>query len=254
MPNIHFIGGEKGGVGKSVVSRLMAQYYIDRRKPFSVFDADLSHGAMVRCYADYTEAVDPTKFESLDQIAEVAIEKGHDVIVDLAAQTMRSLNQWLTESGVKEMGKELGITPVFWHVMDDGLDSQRLLGETLKLHGKGSKYVVVRNHGRGADFEPFNQSPEKKLADKRGAKFLDLPALTPATMSKIDRKSASFWAAANSKNSDGEHLLGVMDRQRVKIWIVKAYGQLEQVLNLRPQPKPKKEATSPEQPIHPGYY
>jgi cellulose biosynthesis protein BcsQ len=29
MTNIHLIGGEKGGVGKSVVARLLAQYFID---------------------------------------------------------------------------------------------------------------------------------------------------------------------------------------------------------------------------------
>ena len=29
MSRIHFVGGEKGGVGKSVVARLLAQYYID---------------------------------------------------------------------------------------------------------------------------------------------------------------------------------------------------------------------------------
>lgn len=61
------------------------------------------------------------------------------MIADLSAQTMRSLNRWMSDCGVKDMAGELGITPVFWHVMDDGLDSQRLLGETLKLHDKGSK-------------------------------------------------------------------------------------------------------------------
>jgi cellulose biosynthesis protein BcsQ len=42
---IHFIGGEKGGVGKSMVSRLLAQYFIDRNLPFVGFDTDRSHGA-----------------------------------------------------------------------------------------------------------------------------------------------------------------------------------------------------------------
>ena len=29
MTNIHLLGGEKGGVGKSLVARLLAQYLID---------------------------------------------------------------------------------------------------------------------------------------------------------------------------------------------------------------------------------
>lgn len=49
MATIHFIGGEKGGVGKSVVSRLLAQYLIDHKLPFLGFDSDRSHGALLRC-------------------------------------------------------------------------------------------------------------------------------------------------------------------------------------------------------------
>ena len=55
MSTIHFIGGEKGGVGKSVVARLCAQYCIDREIPFVAADADGSHGALLRFYSDYTQ-------------------------------------------------------------------------------------------------------------------------------------------------------------------------------------------------------
>lgn len=29
MSMIHFVGGEKGGVGKSVLARLLSQYFLD---------------------------------------------------------------------------------------------------------------------------------------------------------------------------------------------------------------------------------
>jgi cellulose biosynthesis protein BcsQ len=38
MTNIHLVGGEKGGVGKSLVARLLAQYFIDHSLPFVGFD------------------------------------------------------------------------------------------------------------------------------------------------------------------------------------------------------------------------
>ena len=34
MGKVHFIGGEKGGVGKSMTARVLAQYYIDHERPF----------------------------------------------------------------------------------------------------------------------------------------------------------------------------------------------------------------------------
>ncbi|MCB2002424.1 MAG: mobilization protein, partial [Rhodoferax sp.] len=57
MASLNFIGGEKGGVGKSVLSRLLAQYFIDRGRPFTGFDTDRSHTSFTRFYADYASPV-----------------------------------------------------------------------------------------------------------------------------------------------------------------------------------------------------
>ncbi|WP_411726246.1 hypothetical protein [Methyloglobulus sp.] len=53
MVSIHLIGGEKGGVGKSVVARLLAQYMIDHEIPFIGFDTDRSHGSLLHFYSGY---------------------------------------------------------------------------------------------------------------------------------------------------------------------------------------------------------
>ena len=76
MSIIHLVGGEKGGVGKSVVSRLLSQYFLDQSLPFTALDADQSHSTLTRSYSDYTNAVNLDQFEGSDQIMEKAIE--HD--------------------------------------------------------------------------------------------------------------------------------------------------------------------------------
>ncbi|MGA9165370.1 MAG: hypothetical protein WBZ31_13015, partial [Thiobacillus sp.] len=73
MAHIHFIGGEKGGVGKSLVARLLAQYLIDHEQPFLGFDTDRSHGALMRFYAGYASPVVVDQYESLDAIIEAAV-------------------------------------------------------------------------------------------------------------------------------------------------------------------------------------
>ena len=69
---IHLIGGEKGGVGKSVVARLLAQHFIDHNLAFTGFDTDRSHGALMRFYKDYASPVLVDRFEALDAIVERA--------------------------------------------------------------------------------------------------------------------------------------------------------------------------------------
>jgi len=74
MSHIHFIGGEKGGVGKSVVCRVLAQYFIDHGMPFRGFDTDRSHGALLRFYADFAQPAVLDQHDSLDPVIECALD------------------------------------------------------------------------------------------------------------------------------------------------------------------------------------
>ena len=129
MATIHLIGGEKGGVGKSLMSRLLAQYFIDHSMPFIGFDADRSHGALLRFYASYTTPVIIDDFQSLDRMVEsAAAEPDRRVLVDLAAQTHLPLSRWMEDSRLIETAKECNIQLRYWHVMDSGKDSIPLQG------------------------------------------------------------------------------------------------------------------------------
>ena len=85
MSTVHLVGGEKGGVGKSVVARLLSQLFIDRGLAFAALDADQSHGALLRSYVDFTQPVDLGRLESADQILDRAL--GADRRVVHLAQT-----------------------------------------------------------------------------------------------------------------------------------------------------------------------
>lgn len=226
MPNVHLIGGEKGGVGKSVVARLLAQYMIDRQIPFRAFDSDRSHGALLRFYRDYSVVTDIGEFESLDQIIESILEENlHSVIVDLAAQTSQFLDQWIEESGVAELAQESGITITYWHVMDSGRDSADLLEKLLDRYGNSLRYVVVLNQVRSVFFKIFDTHPARQKALDLGASLIPLRRLHPPLMTKIDGNDASFWGAMHW--SEGETKFSLLERQRVKIWLKHAYESFD---------------------------
>ncbi len=225
MSTIHFIGGEKGGVGKSVVARLCAQYCIDKSLPFTAMDADGSHGALLRFYGEYTRPVDLTRYESVDEILALASDPAARVLVDLPAQSERALTAWLAESGVVAMAAESDIRLVFWHVIDDGKDAITTLERLLALHGDRVRYCVVKNLGRGKDFSLFERSAARTTAGQLGATIIELPELNATAMQKIDRLDASFWSAVNGAQT-GPEAFTRMDRQRVKVWLTAAYEQL----------------------------
>lgn len=229
MSRIHFIGGEKGGVGKSVIARLLAQYYIDRKIPFRVFDADLSHGAMMRYYSDFSEPVDISRFDNADSIAETTMASAATAIVDLAAQTARPMKQWIAETGLLTLADELGLELNFWHVMDDGADSLGLLHNLLADYGENANFIIARNHGRGSDFSHLKEAEISDALSAVNARLIDIPALHESTMRKIDHISASFWAAANNTDSSVGPTLGLLERHRVKTWLQRAYEQFDRL-------------------------
>jgi hypothetical protein len=224
---IHLIGGEKGGVGKSMVSRLLAQYFIDQQLPFVGFDTDRSHGALLRFYAGYASPVLIDRYEALDHIVEAAVEQpGRRVLVDLAAQTHEPLVTWMEDSGVLDMAAEAGFALNYWHVMDSGRDSVDLLSRLLDRFGTRLNYVLVRNQLRGDDFSQLEQSGQLDRALGLGAKVVAIKHLHDAVAQKIDARNSSFWAAVHGGATPEGPGLGLMERQRLKMWLQHAYAGL----------------------------
>ena len=131
MSSLNFIGGEKGGVGKSVAARVLAQYFLDKGLPFTGFDTDRSHTSFTRFYADYAAPVVVDSYEGLDLVVgafEETLPDGQQssVIVDLAAQTAAPLSRWVKDSDLIAVLSETGETT------DNGTDASVVIA--VQLH------------------------------------------------------------------------------------------------------------------------
>lgn len=227
MSTVHLVGGEKGGVGKSVVARLMTQLLIDRSLPFSAFDADQSNGALLRHYADYARAIDLSVMSSADEIMDSALAAERSVVVDLPAQSQRALSTWLESANVLAFARETDVRFVLWHVADGGFDSVAQLERQLERHGAELDYVVVENEGRSKSFRQLEGSRAYELLRGLGGRVIRVPELDPTVMYEVDRFGASFWAAVNTKQ--GPRALTPMARRRAQLWLEQSTRLLEQV-------------------------
>jgi hypothetical protein len=225
MSTVHFVGGEKGGVGKSVVARALAQRFIDRQLPFAAIDADLSHGALLRYYSDYAQPVDLESFASADQILDRALGAERQVLVDLPAQSARAVKRWMDAGAVATFSREMSVQLVFWHVTDGGFDSVNELRRASENLASDFPFIVVKNFGRSPDFSQLEQGDTLARLVSEGSRVVDFPALDSGTMYKIDRFGSSFWAAINT--SEGENALTVMERRRTQLWLNKVNEALD---------------------------
>jgi hypothetical protein len=227
MSTIHLVGGEKGGVGKSVVSRLLAQLFIDRDMAFAAIDADARHGGLLRFYSSYVQSIDLSSFESMDQIMDRALASDRRVLVDLPAQSARPIERWIQAGDVLSFAQEMHVNTVWWHVTDGGYDSVDALGRVAEAFGGKLRLVVARNWGRSSDFTQLDNSSALERVRQSGGQVVDIPVLESTTMYKLDQAGTSFWSAVN--NTDGESALPLMERRRAKLWLDRCYAELDKV-------------------------
>jgi hypothetical protein len=230
VSHIHFIGGEKGGVGKSVMARLLAQYFIDRNLPFAGVDGDITQGALVRHYGDFSHFVDLSQNESADQILDRALAADRRVLVDLPARSSQALDEWLNGANVIALARELGAPITFWHVTDGGHASVLQLEQTLERYGDRASYVVVKNRARSKDFSQLDSSAAMSKLTSFAGSVIDLPELDSVAMYKIDGLGASFWAGGNV--TEGDAALKPLERERVKMWLSRGYAELDKLAHL----------------------
>jgi hypothetical protein len=86
---------------------------------------------------------------------------------------------------------------------------------------------VVRNQLRGTDFSMLEKSGQLERAAALGARVVDLKQLHGPLVQKIDARNSSFWAAKNTTAASTGPVLGIMERQRLKLWMNHAYGEME---------------------------
>jgi MinD-like ATPase involved in chromosome partitioning or flagellar assembly len=228
VSNIYFVGGEKGGVGKSVCARALAQWCVDRSHAFAAVDCDVNQQSLARSYGEFTQVLDLGHNESADQIVDRALGSERRVVVDLPAQSSRLLEAWLDGAKVLEFAQELGVGVTFLHVTDGGAASVRELERSLAHVGRRADHVVVKNQGRARDFVQFDESTAHQQLQELAGKLITVPELDATAMYKVDRFGLSFWAAA--KTDEGDHALGALERRRVQLWLEQCYREFDRVL------------------------
>lgn len=227
MASIHLFGGEKGGVGKSLVCRTAVQYHLDNKLEVSVFDTDRSNPDVRRIYGDAAKCrvavfSEGEKYEDkANQIYNTALKKR--VLCNLPAQVMIPVRNWFENNELLDIAAEDGVTFYQWFVIDGGYDSLNLLGKSLEYFGAAVPHIVVKNNGKTDDWEAFEQDDDlQALLDANKAIVIEFPKFIGSVeRNRLDAENMTFAAAREDKK------FGSISRQRVKKFLREAYTAFE---------------------------
>jgi len=196
--NIYWVGGSKGGVGKSMMTLALLDYLLEQGQNVVLVECDTSNPDVWKAYRD----VIPVELLNLDEadgwIQLVnACDKYRDsiVVINTAARNNIAVKRYgQTLDGTLE---ELGSKLVALWVINRQRDSLELLKEFMDAVTKADLHVVRNGYfGEEQKFELYNTSKIRTAVESRGGKSVTLPDLADRVADDIYAGRLSIGAAA----------------------------------------------------------
>ncbi|MBV8816730.1 MAG: hypothetical protein JO022_00160 [Acidobacteriaceae bacterium] len=229
-PRLIITHGEKGGVGKTTIARIIADYLGSRDLAFRAFDAEGDTGQLLRFHSSETSPIDMGDAASVSPVLDYLMDGSGKrlALVDLGARSGSELKSWLYRGGALEeaAGGKLGITVVY--VLGGAVDSVGHLKECFQALGRDANYVIVKNTGVATRFEVYDQSKIREELMKVGAKEISMPALDQAVYQSVDRASIPFSAFADNNGGTFSYT----ERRYTRTFLRESFSALDEVAPL----------------------
>src|SRR6266850_356934 len=144
-PAVLIVGADKGGVGKTTVSRTLLDYFAAHQIPTRAFDTEAPKGTLKRFYPDASEIVDmnlvPDQMKIFDTLSG---SHASVTVIDVRAGLLSPTLQSLRDIGFIEAAKKGQITFGVFHILGHTITSLDENSETAAYLGD-AKYFMVKN-------------------------------------------------------------------------------------------------------------
>ena len=225
MPTLHFILQGKGGVGKSLVASLLAQYLRHKDQAVRCFDTDPINATLAG-YADLHvdpieimqgSDIDPRRFDGLmDRL--LHLSEGAHAVVDNGASSFVPLGSYLLENQAVELLCEQGCEVMLHTVVTGGqaiLDTLAGL-QSLARHFAETPLVVWLNRYFGDIVLDGKAFQEFKVYAECAASMHAVVELPHRKQSLFGRDLEELFARRQTFAAAIASDLPIMTRQRLK--------------------------------------
>jgi hypothetical protein len=158
-PQVVIVGADKGGVGKTTVSRILLDFYEDRGVRTRAFDTETPVGVLKRFNSAVTEIVDLTHTDG-----QVAVFDNLHVapvtLIDIRAGLLSPSLKLLGELGFLSMSREGKLDVKVLHVIGSTVASFNEIAATAAALGDAKHYVVTNHINDASFFEGLAVSKE----------------------------------------------------------------------------------------------
>ena len=230
-PVVIVVGADKGGVGKTTVSRTLLDYFSANNVPTRAFDTESPRGTLRRFHPDITEIVDMTTTSDQMKIFDTLNAVSPSVtVIDVRAGLMSPALASLRDIGFLDAARAGQITFAVFHMLGPSIASLDEIAATANFM-EGAKYFLVKNFVNDTNFFDWDKTTYnfyfRKLKD---ATELTIPKLNEMAFEQVEVASVPFLKFVANKGMDGEAAdYSFVLRGYVRHWLTNVWREFDRI-------------------------
>ncbi|HVY56409.1 MAG TPA: hypothetical protein VHA77_01005 [Xanthobacteraceae bacterium] len=232
-PAVILVGADKGGVGKTTVTRTLLDYFAARKVPTRAFDTESPKGTLKRFHPDVTEIVDLTSVPDQMRVLDTLNTTDAKVtILDMRAGLMSPTLRSLRDIGFLEAAKRNHLTFVVFHILGPTIASLEEIAETANFMSD-AKYFLVKNFINNTSFFEWDQTTYNSYFNKiKDAVEITIPKLNEMACEQVELASVPFVNFIGNRSMNGEATANsFVLRGYVRHWLGNVWAEYDR-LNL----------------------
>ena len=203
-PTLILVGADKGGVGKTTISRALLDFFARKNILTRAFDTENPRGTLKRFYPGITEIVDLGNVAHQMRILDTLDTANVPVtVVDFKAGNLSYALDVFERIGVLEAARNNAFNLGLFHVVGPSIASLDEISE-IAPYLQGVSYVVARNFINETNFFEWDDATQQKYFAKiPKAQEISIPKLNEMAYEQVDLAGVTFKDFVDNRAADG---------------------------------------------------
>jgi len=230
-PAVILVGADKGGVGKTTVSRALLDYFIAHNIRTRAFDTESPKGTLKRFHPDVTEVVDMHSTADQMKIFDTLPHTDAQVtVIDIRAGLLSTTLKSLRDIGFLEAAKKAQLTFTVFHILGPSIASLSEIDETVGFMDD-AHYILVKNFINNTTFFEWDPATYNSYFNKiKDAHDITIPKLNEMACEQVELASVPYVSFVANKASDGQSAnYSFVLRGYVRHWLGNVWAEFDRV-------------------------
>jgi hypothetical protein len=246
-PAVVLVGADKGGVGKTTVSRVLLDYFVAHNVPTRAFDTEAPKGTLKRFHPDITDVVDITSTTGQMKIFDTLSSASAQVtVIDIRAGLLSTTLKSLRDIGFLDAAKKSQLTFTVFHILGPSIASLSEIDDTAPFMDDAS-YILVKNFINNTTFFEWDPGTYNTYFKKiKDAHDITIPKLNEMACEQVELASVPYVSFVANKAASGQSAsYSFVLRGYVRHWLGNVWAEFDRVKlidMLAPEQQPRKAA------------